>query len=462
MSEKSTDSPAKGDIRAKILILEDDFDFAEMLSESLEASGYDVAMFLEPEEALETALDPSVDLVVSDIQMPKQSGEEFVRQMRDERPELPIILISAYTRQHDLETLMALGVKRVMRKPFKQTDLLKEIEDVLEEMAEQRRQKAEEKQRLMAGAQLPEYSFPDTQGTLAAGHILSRQAAEDLWEVFQRSEIIFLSGPPGMELEPILGALRVWAGEDSLKLLEVRASDLFDMSSREMINRLTRKDDYGSIVVVQNLLGMSREGQATLTKMMAGEVGFFRGKAKSRFIFTVAAADLANSDIPVEEGLMELVYPNLVNFPPLAGRYSDIAHYARRILEEYGLADAGILTADGMAFLVQYDWPGNYSQLVDVLQRYCIQAHGQPLDRQRLLGLIDKTRRKATEFEPLIDLESILIAEQKKIFLQEMKLKKIPPEGILQGLGVELKEVPADFPSDLPLLYPELLREIEG
>ncbi|HEY7079922.1 MAG TPA: response regulator [Nitrososphaeraceae archaeon] len=81
-----------------ILIVDDDYDIASLVKISLEKAGLFVSSFTDPLLALEKfRSDPSIyNLVISDIRMPHMNGYEFVQQVKKLKPNLKIILMSAF------------------------------------------------------------------------------------------------------------------------------------------------------------------------------------------------------------------------------------------------------------------------------------------------------------------------------------------------------------------------------
>jgi CheY-like chemotaxis protein len=86
----------------RILIVDDDAALRAMMTEHLRELGYEVLEAPDPVAALEIAGDASqrVDLVVTDLVMPKMSGPHFVERLRELRPTAAILRVSGYPRHH--------------------------------------------------------------------------------------------------------------------------------------------------------------------------------------------------------------------------------------------------------------------------------------------------------------------------------------------------------------------------
>ncbi|HIQ37908.1 MAG TPA: response regulator [Desulfocapsa sulfexigens] len=81
----------------KILLVDDEEGIQMLYREELEDEGYEVISSYTGEEGLQKFKEESPDLVILDIQMPGMNGIETLRQMKMDKPDLPVILSSAYS-----------------------------------------------------------------------------------------------------------------------------------------------------------------------------------------------------------------------------------------------------------------------------------------------------------------------------------------------------------------------------
>ena len=82
--------------KKKILVVDDEESIHLLYKEELEDEGYEVSSALNGEDALELFDTQAPDLVILDINMPGMDGIEVLRQMKQKRPDVPVILSSAY------------------------------------------------------------------------------------------------------------------------------------------------------------------------------------------------------------------------------------------------------------------------------------------------------------------------------------------------------------------------------
>jgi two-component system response regulator (stage 0 sporulation protein F) len=81
----------------KILVADDEMSIRLLYSEELREEGYEVFTAANGKEALEVVAKETLDLIILDIKMPELSGIEVLRQIKEQHPDLPVLLSSAYS-----------------------------------------------------------------------------------------------------------------------------------------------------------------------------------------------------------------------------------------------------------------------------------------------------------------------------------------------------------------------------
>ncbi|WP_150912831.1 sigma-54-dependent transcriptional regulator [Marinobacter halotolerans] len=104
--------------RAQILIVEDDHDLREALVTTLELAKFRVREAADAEQALKCLGEGSVDMVVSDVNMPGMSGHELLFEVQRQHPGLPMMLITAYGQISHAVSAMQAGAIDYLVKPF--------------------------------------------------------------------------------------------------------------------------------------------------------------------------------------------------------------------------------------------------------------------------------------------------------------------------------------------------------
>jgi two-component system alkaline phosphatase synthesis response regulator PhoP len=118
-------------MRRRILLVEDEPTLAMALTDRLESEGYTVDLAGTGELALERAAADTFDLVMLDIMLPGRDGFEVCRQLRQQRLEMPILMLTARNLVIDKVVGFKLGADDYVTKPFDFAELLVRVEALL-------------------------------------------------------------------------------------------------------------------------------------------------------------------------------------------------------------------------------------------------------------------------------------------------------------------------------------------
>lgn len=116
---------------ARIIIVDDDKAFREMLSEVLINSGHEILDASDGNVGMEVLILNPVDVAIVDMLMPFRNGFETIRDIKNLFPSIKIIAISGSSLDEDLQTAKTIGADYTLSKPFKPTDLVSVIKDLL-------------------------------------------------------------------------------------------------------------------------------------------------------------------------------------------------------------------------------------------------------------------------------------------------------------------------------------------
>ncbi len=114
-----------------ILIIEDDISILRGLKDNLTFEGYQVHACADGQEGLDTALKNHVDLLLLDIMLPGLNGYEICRKLKKEKPDLPIIMITARGSELDTVAGLDIGADDYISKPFSIPELLARVRALL-------------------------------------------------------------------------------------------------------------------------------------------------------------------------------------------------------------------------------------------------------------------------------------------------------------------------------------------
>ena len=384
-------------MKPKILIIDDNDDVAQALGVLFKINGIAWAAANTPEKGLALLAREPFDLVVQDMNFSRDmtSGEEGKRLFSDIRnlqPDIPIILITAWT---DLETAVELvrsGASDYLAKPWDDDKLLVSVNNLLELNELQSEQRESASKRSASRRELEaNYDLCDTQFQSDAMLQLLRMATR----VAASSVPILITGPNGSGKERIAEVVQANSRCASGPFVKVNVgalpgnlmeAELFGAEAgaytgieKRRLGRFERAD--GGTLLLDEIGTLTREGQIKLLRVL--ETGEFERLGGSTTIkVDVRVISATNSDL--KEGITsgnfrEDLYYRLngieLNVPALRDRREDIMQLAAWIGgSECQFSD------DARTALRQYDWPGNVRELQNTIKRAILLSDGSVID----------------------------------------------------------------------------------
>jgi CheY-like chemotaxis protein len=117
----------------KILVAEDERDIRELIGFTLRYAGFEVELATNGAEAVDKAAAAQPDLIMLDVRMPKMTGYEACRQLKDDptTAEIPIVFLSAKGQEVEIEQGLASGALEYIVKPFAPDELASQVKDIL-------------------------------------------------------------------------------------------------------------------------------------------------------------------------------------------------------------------------------------------------------------------------------------------------------------------------------------------
>jgi CheY-like chemotaxis protein len=101
-----------------IMIVDDNPAICALLKRLLVNNKWEITVFDSPEEALQYGKNNRIDLMITDISMPKMTGQELIRQIKSVKPDIPVIVMSSAIDAQVMEETAKHGVVDYFRKPF--------------------------------------------------------------------------------------------------------------------------------------------------------------------------------------------------------------------------------------------------------------------------------------------------------------------------------------------------------
>jgi CheY-like chemotaxis protein len=117
----------------RILIAEDEPDIRELIALTLQFSGYDVVSTKDGVEAVEVAQKEPFDLILMDVRMPRMTGYEACRRLRENETtrHIPVVFLSAKGQEAEVQAGLQAGANQYILKPFAPDMLTRKIHEIL-------------------------------------------------------------------------------------------------------------------------------------------------------------------------------------------------------------------------------------------------------------------------------------------------------------------------------------------
>jgi DNA-binding NtrC family response regulator len=347
-----------------------------------------------PAQGLAVLAGERIDLVVADMNFSADttSGEEGIalfREMRVRQPDLPVILLTAWTHLESAVQLVKAGAADYIGKPWDNDKLLATVENLLElAEATRERQRLLDEQRRRRERLAAQY---DLCGTVFASDAMER-VVELACRVARGDVRVLITGPNGAGKERIAqivhanssirsGAfVAVNCGAIPSELIEAELfgaeAGAFTGAGRARTGRFEAAN--GGTLFLDEIGDLPLAGQVKLLRVL--ETGQFEmlGSSRTRSA-QVRVLSATNADLAalIREGkFREDLYYRLnvieINVPALAERPADILPLARHFL-----GPALQLSEDAAAALVAHEWPGNVRELRNSIERAKLLAREQ-------------------------------------------------------------------------------------
>ena len=378
----------------KILIADDERTTLEILKSTLTQTNYLVDTANSALEALKKLESNSYNLLITDVKMPRMSGLELLEKVKQEYPQMDVIVMTAYGVIDDAVAAMKKGAIDYILKPFSTEGILLVIQRALEQqdlVLENRYLKEEIK---------TQYSYETIVG--------SSKKMQEIYELMERvadtDSTVLIRGETGTGKELVARRLhyisdrkdKIFVEVDCVALTEtLLESELFGHEKGAFTGAIKRKIGkfelaHNGTIFLDEIEDISPTMQVKLLRVLQ-ERKFERvgGNEPVRVNVRVVAATNKDLEKAVAEGkFREDLYYRLnvipIYLPPLRERVEDIPLLANHFLNVWNRKvkkSIKRISPKAMNALLNYPWPGNIRELENVIQRAVIMEKGEVITR---------------------------------------------------------------------------------
>ncbi len=361
---------------ATVLVVEDDRPLQDALVATLEGAGYGVLSAGDGIEALHLLEDWDVDLVLSDVQMKPMNGRKLLRQLTTARPQLPVLLMTAFGTIDEAVSAMREGAVDYLVKPFHASELTARVAQYVPEAVTADGFIAEDARSLQLLALADRVADSDVtvliSGESGTGkEVLARYIHRRSQRCEQPFVAINCAAIPDNMLEAVLFGYEKGAFTGAYK----RTAGKFIQAE-------------GGTLLLDEISEMDLGLQAKLLRVLQEKEVEPLGAGQA-VPFDVRVLATTNRDLraQVREGAFrEDLYYRLHVFPmliaPLRDRPADILPLTRFFIDEaWGKPQpTPVPSPQAEARLKAYHWPGNVRELSNVVQRALVLTQSNVLD----------------------------------------------------------------------------------
>lgn len=115
----------------KVLVVDDEPSLQTLLTYNLKKSGFDVVSAVDGKQALDIIHEQKIDIVLLDIMLPEESGVDVTRELRAEKNQIPIIMLTALDDEIDKVVGLEIGADDYVTKPFSPREVIARVHAVL-------------------------------------------------------------------------------------------------------------------------------------------------------------------------------------------------------------------------------------------------------------------------------------------------------------------------------------------
>lgn len=369
---------------ARIVIIDDDLQMVEVISEICRGLGHEPHPFNSGIKALENLTSIAPQLIISDMRMDKISGFEVLKESKEQLPQTPFIMITAYKTVETAIEAMKLGAHDYVVKPFKVDELQLVIQRALAFQSAVRENvylKKELKER---------YRFENIIGTSPR----MQEVYNLIAKVADTDSTILIQGESGTGKELVARALHFNSSRQHQPFVAINCSalpenllesELFGHKKGAFTGAVQDKaglfeEAQGGTIFLDEINSMAQPLQTKLLRVLQERQIRRVGETKNVPInVRVLAATNESLAEKIKSGeFREDLYYRLavipIEMPALSERLEDIPLLVNHFLQKNAAhtgAEPRTIDPESLEVLAKYRWPGNVRELENAIERAC-------------------------------------------------------------------------------------------
>ncbi len=417
-----------------VLIVDDQESIRLALSRLLSQEGYEVLLMEDGEGALNLLRENKINVILSDMKMPKMDGLRLLKASKLIKPEVEVILITAHGTIEKAVEAMKVGAYDFITKPFKKMVIANMI------------RKAMEKQALVVENKFLHEKLAnsehDRHSDIIGQSDIIREVIKLAEQVAPSQASVLIQGESGTGKEAIASLIHSIGARKDKPFVKVSCaalpdtlleSELFGYEKGAFTGAVTQKEGrfelaHDGTLFLDEIGEIAPSIQVKLLRVLqGGEFERLGGvKVLKSNVRIISATNVKLKDAIKQKTFREDLYYRLnvipITIPPLRARREDIPliinHYLKIYQEKNDKSISGI-SEEALDIMADYQWPGNVRELKNVIERAVVLSQGPIITQKDLPENITGTRIEDRKFSipfgmPLREIETKIIIETLK------------------------------------------------
>jgi len=382
-----------------ILVVDDSPDTLEVVQRNLKSKGYRVFTASSAVEAIKILKSTSMDLVITDLKMPKVDGLSLVRHIQENFKDTEVMMITGYPSIEGAVEAVKSGAEEYLAKPFTDEELFTAVKRVLNKLQERRALKEKTHK-------LPSIHY---------GLIGESKAMQKVFTAIEKAAsclaTILITGESGTGKELVARAVHYNSSRASAPFVPINCggipetlleSELFGYVKGTFTGATETRAGFfqtadGGTIFLDEVSETSLSMQVKLLRVLQDKQVLMIGARQPQKvdIRIIAATNKDLLGLVKKKKFREDLYYRLnvitIDIPPLRERNEDILllikHFAANFAKESGKPTPKF-SEDALQVLKSYNWPGNVRELENIIQRLVIMTEGDIIDVPDLPSLM--------------------------------------------------------------------------
>ncbi len=366
----------------RVLIVDDEVAMCKLLEADLNLRDFETSWFTSAEEALQSLKNEAFDLVLTDLNMPGMSGTMLCEQIVANRPDLPVIVMTAFGSMETAVASIRAGAYDFVTKPIEMDMLALTLERAI------RHRQLQEKVKLLSEAVALSQRFEDILGESP----VMQELFDQLSRIADSESAVLVTGESGTGKELVARAIHQRSRRSDKPFVAVNCaaisdtlleSELFGHAKGAFTDaRSERKGLFlqaeGGTLLLDEVGEMPLAMQPKLLRALEeNKVRPVGGDAEISFNARIITATNRDLDTAVvekrfREDLFFRINVIQLQLPPLRSRGTDILLLAQHFVELFANRSGNAVTGisePAAHKLLSYDWPGNVRELRNAMER---------------------------------------------------------------------------------------------